>query len=130
MLIQGDSMSPAYHNMQLVLLDKYSKTYSSEDVIAFSSEGLSAVLVKRIAAVPGDIVQIKDEALYVNGLKNSYYCDEKFSYAGIAQDAIQLGEGQYFVIGDNVEESKDSRFEEVGVVYKDNIIGKVISFSD
>lgn len=126
MLIQGNSMSPSYRNMQLVLLNKYSENYHANDVIAFHCEGLEAVLVKRIVAVPGDTVQIIDNILYVNGQNSSYYADAFFSYAGIAQEAITIAESQYFVIGDNIEESRDSRYEEVGMVHEDAVIGKVI----
>lgn len=127
LLIQGDSMSPTYRNMQIVLLDKYSDNYTSNDVIAFYCEDLSTVLVKRIAAVPGDTVQIIDNTLYVNSQRSSYYADACFSYAGIAVDAITLADAQYFVIGDNIEESKDSRYKEVGIVCKKFIIGKIFT---
>lgn len=125
MLIQGDSMSPTYRNMQLVFLDKHSQDYVVNDVVAFRCEELSAVLVKRVVAVPGDTVQIMDNILYVNGQSNTYYTDAHFSYAGIAQNPITLAESQYFVIGDNIEMSKDSRYAEVGCVDRESIIGKI-----
>ena len=125
MLIQGDSMKPTYNNMQLVFLDKTSDEYVVNDVIAFKCKELSTVLVKRIVAVPGDTVQIIDNALYVNGQKNVYYEDVYFTYAGITEKVTELTESQYFVIGDNVEKSKDSRYAEVGCVDERSIIGRV-----
>lgn len=65
-LIRGDSMRPAYHNMQLVLIDKHSKQYTYGDVIAFQCDKLDAVLVKRIVACPDDRVIVKDGTLYIN----------------------------------------------------------------
>ena len=126
-LIRGESMSPAYHNMQLVMIDRHYRDYTYGDVIIFSCSDLNAVLVKRIAACPGDMVMIKDGTLYVNDTVSSVYGQKNlFEYSGIAQESLYLGENQYFVIGDNITESKDSRYDEVGNVTMDDIIGRVI----
>lgn len=127
MLIQGESMSPSYHNMQLVILDKYTKEYSYGDVIAFRCSGLSSVLVKRIVACEGDTIKIEDGTLYINGDISRIYQDKGiFQYAGLLEKEKYLKEGQYFVIGDNVAESKDSRYKEVGIIFDENIIGRVV----
>lgn len=126
-LIRGESMSPAYHNMQFVLIDRHSQDYTYGDVIIFHCSNLDAVLVKRIAACPGDVVMIKDGALYVNGIVSSVYGQKGlFEYSGVAQKSLYLEENQYFVIGDNIKESKDSRYDEVGSVTIEDIIGRVI----
>lgn len=52
LLIHGDSMNPTYHNMQFVMIDKYSGGYTYGDVIAFQCDNLDSVLVKRIVACP------------------------------------------------------------------------------
>lgn len=127
LLIRGESMSPAYHNMQFVLLDRHSCSYTYGDVIAFECEGLDAVLVKRIAACPGDQVIIRDGTLYVNDTVSKVFSQKDvFNYAGIAEDSIVLEENQYFVIGDNLEESKDSRYAEVGCVDFSDVFGKCL----
>lgn len=129
-LIRGESMSPAYHNMQFVIIDRHSGDYTYDDVIAFRCDGLNSVLVKRIAACPGDTVVIKDGTLYVNDTISSVYGQEYlFEYSGIAHELLYLGANQYFVIGDNISESKDSRSDEVGSVDVEDIIGKVIPHS-
>lgn len=126
-LIRGDSMLPAYHNMQLVLMDRHSKDYTYGDVVAFWCNDLNAVLIKRIVACPGDEVLIWEGTLYVNGEISSVLPEENiFEYAGAADKALRLAVGQYFVIGDNIEKSKDSRYPEVGNVSEDKIKGKVI----
>lgn len=126
-LIRGESMSPAYHNMQFVLLDRHSRSYTYGDVIAFQCDGLDAVLVKRIAACPGDQVTIRNGTLYVNNAVSTVFSQKYvFDYAGVAEECIVLEEDQYFVIGDNLKESKDSRYKEVGIVYGDDIVGRVI----
>lgn len=120
-------MWPSYHNMQLVILDKHSENYDYDDVIAFRCEGLDSILVKRIAACPGDTVGIEDGTLFVNGRKSMIFlADGAFDYSGIAEDALKLGEDCYFVIGDNIPESKDSRYAEVGCVKTTDIVGEVL----
>lgn len=126
MLIQGDSMKPSYNDLQLVILDKCSKNYCPGDVIAFKCDGLSAVLVKRIAAVPKDTVLISDGKLLVNGMPSAVYPDSLFEFAGIMENAVVLDNDEYIVIGDNISESKDSRYEQVGIVSAENIIGRVM----
>lgn len=127
MLIQGNSMQPSYRNMQLVILDKHSKDYDYGDVIAFHCEELEGVLVKRIVACPGDRVEIEDGTLYVNGEKSRVFPGEAvFGYSGLAEEEMKLTEGCYFVIGDNIPESKDSRYTEVGCVDRSDIIGEIL----
>ena len=83
-------------------------------------------MVKRIVAVSGDTVCIKDNKLYVNGRISEITSADRIKYAGTAEKNILLGDGEYFVLGDNYDESVDSRYEEVGIVQEDNIIGKII----
>lgn len=126
-LIQGQSMYPAFYDKQLVLLDKHSREYKVNDVIAFYCEGLKRNLLKRIVAVPGDSVMIVDGVLYVNGERSLFnHAEVPIEYGGIAEQEIILKDGQFFVLGDNVAKSKDSRYAEVGIVYTKDIIGKVI----
>ena len=75
--------------------------------------------------MPGDKVQIIDGAIYVNGQR----FDEKVTVAsmqdaGIAKEEITLGNGEYFVLGDNRNDSEDSRHANIGNVKKEYIIGK------
>lgn len=127
MLIQGESMSPSYHNLQMVILNRHSSDYTYGDVVAFKCERLDSVLVKRIVACPCDVVVIDQGTLYVNGDISAVFPETGlFEYEGILDEKIQLGTGQYIVIGDNTRESKDSRYEEVGYIDESNIIGKVV----
>lgn len=126
-LIHGTSMSPAYYELQFVLIDRRTDLYTCGDVVAFQCEGLDAVLIKRVVACPGDQVIIKDGTLYVNGSVSLIFPQEGiFEYSGLAADNIYLGEDQYFMVGDNLKESKDSRYVEVGVVNGEDILGKII----
>lgn len=126
MLIQGKSMEPAYHNLQLVILDKRKEEYEYNDVIVFWNDSLNNYLVKRIVACPGDRVCIAEGTLYING-SISFYCkDVKIDFAGIAENELTLSLDDYFVLGDNIEESKDSRYKEVGIVKQNTILGKIM----
>ena len=127
MLIQGESMAPAYHSWQLVVLDRQARDWHAGDVVAFRCEGLDAVLVKRVVAGPGDTAQIVDGALIVNGERSRVYGDAvAFDFAGLLSDPVELGTDEYIVIGDNVAESRDSRYPEVGVVRGESIVGRVM----
>lgn len=120
-------MNPAYHNMQLAIVDRHNEDYTYNDVIAFKSETLNDVLVKRIAACPGDLVEIRNGTLYVNGRVSLVYQEKGiFEYAGTAEEKFKLQEGQYFVVGDNVLESKDSRYKEIGCVELKSILGRLL----
>ena len=123
-LVQGDSMEPAYHNGQLVVLSKFRKSYDRGEVILFDCESLGCALLKRIAACGGDKVAIKDGSLYVNRLPVEGYTD--ISFAGIASEELLIPEGCYFVLGDNYEVSKDSRYDYVGIISGEDILGSVI----
>ena len=127
MMISGDSMSPSFYSGQIVILDKYSNHYESGDVIAFWCDSLNQVLVKRIVACPNDTIIIQEGMLYVNATIREVFSKEtRVEYAGIAENLIYLEDNQYFVIGDNVKESKDSRYQEVGCICEEDIIGKVV----
>ena len=126
-LIQGDSMLPTYHNMQLVLVDKHSNEFHYNDVIVFTNEKLNATLIKRIIAIPGDTVQIIDGTVYVNNIPSPFLTQDRLiSYSGIASSPLHLSSDEYFVLGDNFEESKDSRYPEIGCIKHDTILGRII----
>ena len=128
MLIQGNSMYPTYHNLQFTIINRIDRDYQIGDVIAFRNDALKAVLVKRIVACPEDSVLIKNGCLYVNGTVSDLYTEgQPFEYAGIASSKIELKENEFFVIGDNISESKDSRYEEIGVIKSEDIIGKLLN---
>lgn len=126
-LIQGDSMLPTYHNMQLVLVDKHSNEFHYNDVIVFTNEKLNATLIKRIIAIPGDTIQIIDGIVYVDNIPSPFLTGDKIiSYSGIASSPLHLSSDEYFVLGDNYEKSKDSRYPEIGCIKHDTILGRII----
>ncbi len=127
--VSGDSMAPTYTSGQPVLLQKWGlpDCLDRDDIVIIRSKNLHRDIVKRIVALPGDTVQIIDGILYVNAVleENPYHLPAKKA-AGKAATPITLGAGEYFVLGDNRNASIDSRFDEVGIILSDHIIGKVI----
>lgn len=118
-------MAPAYHSWQLVLLNKNPSQLNRGDVISFRCDALDSVLVKRIVACPGDTVQIKKGILYVNGCP-SPDAVTGISYAGNAELPVTLAVNEYFVLGDNYEYSKDSRYSQIGCILQEDILGTII----
>lgn len=126
-MIQGNSMNPTYKNGAIILLDKRTDEFSIGDIVAFYNEGLDLVLIKRIVGLPGDTIQVVDGFLYVNEeLSNYQRQEDKIDYAGTLESPVLLKNNEYFVLGDNYVESKDSRYEEIGCVLKEQIIGKAL----
>ncbi len=127
MLIQGESMEPAYHSFQPVLLDHRAAEFGEGDVVAFRSRNVRTLVVKRIAACPGSNVQIVNGRLLVDGEPSPFFSEKAvYSDPGQAAEELYLPPGQYFVLGDNPDHSSDSRFEVIGLVDRSDIVGKIL----
>ena len=123
-LIRGESMLPAYRPMQFVWVDRLHRTFGRGDVIAFRSEALGRVLVKRIVGVPGDRLSFSGNALWVNGERQAG--DMRTADGRDMEGSFCLPAGFYYVLGDNRPESVDSRDERVGWVAEPAILGRVM----
>jgi len=126
----GASMEPCLYNGQSVLINKvvYSITEPKRgDVVVFLPNGNenSHLYIKRVIGLPGEKVTIQDGRILING----YFYEEDDSFdaiedGGIAEATVTLGEDEYFVLGDNRNNSEDSRSANIGPVHVDTIIGK------
>lgn len=126
----GVSMEPKLYNGQSIFVNRLVyKIFPPKagDVIVFLPNGNenSHYYVKRVVAVPGDKVQIKEGKLYVNGALYENVEYDKIADAGIAQNEIVLKTDEFFVLGDNVNNSEDSRSGNIGAINRKDIIGKV-----
>ena len=126
----GNSMEPTLLGGQEILINRFRYLFTSPDrdeVVVFLPNGNtnSHYYVKRVVALPGETIQIIDGQIYIDGLLTAE--DERFDEIadpGIAQNEIHLGEGEYFVLGDNRNSSEDSRSGNIGAVKERDIIGK------
>ena len=128
--VVGQAMEQTLENDDDILVNKFAYIIPKPkqgDVIVFLPNGnkKSHYYVRRVVAVPGDTVQIKDGALYVNDELYKESTDvASMEDAGIASDAVKLEKDEYFVLGDNRNNSEDSRYANIGNVKRDYIIGK------
>lgn len=128
MKVRNVSMQPTLNSGDNILIDKISYRFRNperNEIIIFRQNKTGEELIKRVIGLPGESVLIKDGIIYIDGEE---YKDikslDKPEYAGLASEKIRLMEGEYFVLGDNREESIDSRYEEVGIVTDTRIIGR------
>jgi len=124
----GVSMENTLYSGQQVLVNRLSYLIfgpKEGDIIVFTPNGNrnTHFYVKRVVAVPGDTVCIKDGKLYVNNLVVDYGYD-KIMDPGIVENEIELDVDEYFVMGDNCNNSEDSRSGNIGPVTRDMIEGK------
>ena len=128
--VEGASRENTLHNGDNLIVDKLSYRFHDPerfDIIVFPYQYKEdTYFIKRIIGMPGETVQITDKGeILINGeeLVESYG-REVIKDPGLASDPITLGEDEYFVMGDNRNYSKDSRFPDVGNIKRADIIGK------
>lgn len=126
----GHSMEPTLYASDEIMIDRFRYRVSepkADDVVVFLPNGneKSHYFIKRIIGVPGDTVQIIDGEVYVNDEPYEGNGDfPKIADPGIAGEEMRLGTDEYFVLGDNVNDSEDSRQANIGNISKSHIIGK------
>jgi len=123
-IIIGISMEPSFHSEQRILISKVAyRIHEPErgDVIVFRpTNSEKGEFIKRIIALPNDTVEVKDDAVYVNGTRlKEPYIKNTPSYR---LDKQKIPAGNYFVLGDNRNQSNDSHSG--WVVPRQNIVGK------
>ena len=124
--VPSDSMSNTIDSGDMVIGMRLFKELDRNDIIIFiDPEDENRYLVKRVIGLPGDLIEIKDGQVYANGQKlNSSFCKGKTK--AFNQIMFCVPEETYFMLGDNRENSKDSRYWSEPYVYRNQVIAKVI----
>lgn len=123
--VSGDSMIPTLIDRQIVLLNKLDKKYERFDIVVVrycDGDGCERI-IKRVIGLPGETIEKKQGILYINGEKAEDYKLDTLDYDFLE---CEIGENQYFVMGDNRIDSLDSRI--IGPIDNKDIVGSV-SFS-
>ncbi len=126
----GQSMYPTLESGDQLIVDKLSYRFHDPerfDIIVFPYKYQEKTYyIKRIIGMPGEKVRIDTEGnIYINGeILEESYGYEPMATAGLAAQEITLEEDEYFVLGDNRNNSQDSRDPAVGCIHKKDIIGK------
>lgn len=127
--VSGQSMEATLHDGDNLIVDKLSYRFRDPkrfEIIVFPYRHKeNTYYIKRIIGLPGETVQVKDGYVYIDGEKlDENYGLEVMEDAGIAAEPIELGEDEYFVLGDNRNHSSDSRDPSVGILHRDELIGR------
>ena len=128
--VQGSSMEPMLTNGDNLIVDKISYRFRDPerfDIIVFPFQYEDNVFyIKRIIGLPGETVRIDDEGnIYINGeILEEHYGKEVIRSPGRAREEITLADDEYFVMGDNRNNSSDSRDPSVAEVRREDIVGR------
>lgn len=128
-VVDGRSMNATLNDKDNLIVEKLSYRFSDPerfDIIVFPPYDTKEYYIKRIIGLPGETVQIDGEGnIYINGeLLEEDYGLETIKNPGRAIEPVTLGEDEYFVLGDNRNNSVDSRDSRVGNIKRDAIIGR------
>lgn len=127
--VSGESMETTLSDGDHLIVDKISYRFRDPeryDIVVFPYRlEENTYYIKRIIGLPGETVQIVDGYVYINGIQlDEHYGNEIMEKPGIAAEPVTLGEDEYFVLGDNRNNSQDSRTASVGVIHRDEILGR------
>ena len=127
--VSGHSMETTLSHGDQLIVDKISYRFRDPDrydivVFPYKYEE-NTYYIKRIIGLPGETVQIIDGYVYIDGQQlDEHYGNEVMLDPGIAEEPVTLGDDEYFVLGDNRNNSQDSRVANVGVIHRKDLLGR------
>ena len=130
--VSGHSMETTLSNGDNLIVDKLSYRFRDPkrfDIIVFPFKyEENTYYIKRIIGLPGETVQVVDGCAYIDGelLESDIYGAELMEDSGIAGELLTLKEDEYFVLGDNRNHSSDSRDPSVGILTREDLLGKAL----
>ena len=127
--VSGSSMETTLSSGDQLIVDKISYRFRDPkryDIVVFPYRyEENTYYIKRIIGLPGETVQIVDGMVYINGSPlNEHYGNEVIEDPGSSAEPITLGDDEYFVLGDNRNNSQDSRASNVGLIHRDELLGR------
>jgi len=132
-LVDGHSMEPTFYGDDRLVVSRVNYLIGEPqrgDILVFNSlvpaeAEVGIMLIKRVVGLPGDTVEIIDQEVYINGVKlDESYIKEPCQLSRCRDDMWELGEEEYFMMGDNRNNSRDSR--RFGPVPLNKIVGQVV----
>ncbi|HJB82085.1 MAG TPA: signal peptidase I [Candidatus Mediterraneibacter intestinavium] len=127
--VSGHSMETTLSHGDQLIVDKISYRFRDPDrydIVVFPYQyEEKTYYIKRIIGLPGETVQIVDGYVYIDGQQlDEHYGNEVMLDPGIAEEPVTLGDDEYFVLGDNRNNSQDSRAANVGVIHRKDLLGR------
>ena len=128
--VSGHSMETTLSDGDNLIVDKLSYRFGDPkryDIIVFTYKYKeNTYYIKRIIGLPGETVQVTDGYAYIDGelLESDVYGAEIMDNSGIAGEPLTLDEDEYFVLGDNRNNSSDSRDPSVGILTREDLLGR------
>ncbi len=127
--VSGSSMETTLSDKDQLIVDKMTYRFRDPkryDIVVFPYQYQdNTYYIKRIIGLPGETVQILSGMVYIDGMRlDEHYGNEIMENPGIAEEPLTLDEDEYFVLGDNRNNSSDSRASDVGLIHRKDLIGR------
>ncbi|RGF71122.1 signal peptidase I [Ruminococcus sp. AF32-2AC] len=127
--VSGSSMETTLSDKDQLIVDKMTYRFRDPkryDIVVFPYQYQdNTYYINRIIGLPGETVQILSGMVYIDGMRlDEHYGNEIMENPGIAEEPLTLGEDEYFVLGDNRNNSSDSRASDVGLIHRKDLIGR------
>jgi signal peptidase I len=124
--IENHSMEPSFYEGQFVLVNKIAYWFGEPkrgDVVVFHNpRNTNEDYIKRVIGIPGDTVEVRDQSVYINGLRTPEEFPHRAIPPGEYTMPVVVGDNELFVMGDNRPNSSDSRV--FGPINQDLVVGQ------